>query len=147
MLEVILPLFVRDIAAHPAVEQAGHHGVDPDVVAGQFAGQRQGEAHDSALGGGIMHRHFEHAHAGQRAEVDDRACLAADHAANECLGDQEHAFDVHVHHPVPVLLLDQRERHDLGDPGVVDQDVHRAEVLLDLLRHFHATRLSSTSRG
>jgi len=62
---VIFLLLFGHVTADAVSQQAGHHGIDPDMVASQFPGQRQGESHYRALGGGVMHRHLQHAHAGQ----------------------------------------------------------------------------------
>ena len=53
------------------------------------------------------------------------------HRRQHPLGHHEHAAQVHPHQPVPVPVGDVEERRDAGDARVVDQDLDRAEFLLD----------------
>jgi len=51
-------------------------------------------------------------------------------AARRVFGHQERALQVRVHHGVPVGLGDAEQQVVLGEPGVVDQDIDLAEVLV-----------------
>jgi hypothetical protein len=68
-----------------------------------------------------------------RADVDDLAALARDHAARHRLADDEHAVDVGAHQLVPVGLREFVERRTALHAGVVDEDVDRADLALDAL--------------
>ena len=45
----------------------------------------------------------------------------------------EESLRVGTDDQVPVLDLHERERHDLGDPGAVDEHVHGPELALHVL--------------
>jgi hypothetical protein len=62
----------------------------------------------------------------------DPAGTPLQHGRQHPLRDDHDAPQVHPHDPVPVLVGDVQEGRHAGDAGVVDEDVDRAEVLLDL---------------
>ena len=64
------------------------------------------------------------------ADIDDAPAAAAAfaHVPRECLGQEEHALEVHVQHQVVVGLGDVDEVGAPFHPRVVDQDVDAAEL-------------------
>ena len=68
--------------------------------------------------------------------------MAVEHGAKGTLAAEEHALDVHLEHPVPILFGQVGKQLLLGDPRVVDQDVYRPERRFHLLEHgFHLVLL------
>ena len=68
----------------------------------------------------------------QARDVDDLAAAARDHPPRHGLADVEHAVEVGAHQLVPGLDREVLERGAALDPGIVDQDVDRALLGLDL---------------
>src|SRR5690606_10160001 len=104
-------------AAHPAVQQvgrlqhralrvggerAGGDAVDLDVVAGPLRGQRLGEPHHRALGGGVADQAGLAAHAGGRGDVDDLAAALGDEVASGGLGQRHRGDDVDLQGAAPL---------------------------------------------
>src|SRR6185503_15798703 len=66
-------------------------------------------------------------------DVDDPAPAAIEHAVNDLLGDVKQAVEVGIDDLVPALETHLAERAIGRDAGVVDQDIHRSEVVAHLL--------------
>ena len=49
------------------------------------------------------------------------------HRRQDELGEVEGRIDLHLHHQLEALLGELGDRHEVGDGGVVDEDVDRAE--------------------
>ena len=113
--------------------EARHHDRDLDAGAAQLGADGFGEADHAVLGGAVGRQARGGGAAGQRGDVDDVAGAARAHAPHRLLRavddgvqvDLELAGDARL-----VLLVERRDHHD---PGVVDEDVERAEALLDLV--------------
>ncbi len=67
-----------------------------------------------------------------RGDVDDAAALARDHSLRHRLRDVEHAVEIGAHQLAPGLLRIVFEHAAPLDAGVVDENLDRPEVLLDL---------------
>jgi hypothetical protein len=83
---------------------------------------------DARFGRGIVDLTILARLAVDRADVDDTAPAAFDHAAEGGLGHVETAAQIDAHDVVPVVEGHACQRAVAGDPGVVDDDVDRAEV-------------------
>ena len=96
--------------------------------------ERAREAVDRSLGGRVAGvAGIADNRPGHRRDADHPAPAALDHAGEHGPGDVERGLQVDGDVAVPLLLGDLDERHQravlaqLGDTGVVDQDVHRAQ--------------------
>jgi hypothetical protein len=67
-------------------------------------------------------------HRGDRAQIDDRAASALDHARDQRRDQQQRRADVHGVEPVDQLCVELLRGHARGDRGVVDQHVDVAEL-------------------
>src|SRR3546814_873068 len=122
---------------------AGRDGVDGDAEARVLLRQGDGEAVHAGLGGGVVGLAVLALLAVDRADLDDPAPLAFAHAFDHRAGHVEHRVEVGVDDLLPLLRAHLVEGAVAGDAGVVDQDVDRAELLLDLAHH----RLGVLGRG
>src|SRR5437762_10432586 len=110
---------------------ARRHGVDQHVARGQLLRHRLRKAEQAGLGGRVVGLPFVADQPHDAGDVDDAAPAALDHPARRELGEQERGLEVRIQHLVPVLLADPEQQVVLGEAGVVDEHVDRAEVLLD----------------
>src|SRR5215211_8167067 len=116
-------------------EGAWRYGVDVDVVGADLAGERAREAHDASLGGDVVEQERPPDEEGDRGHVHDVASSPLLHVGIDGTRAQEVAFEVHGHHPVPLVFFDLRPRPPRVDGGVVDEDVNPAEFARDLIGH------------
>ena len=113
------------------VDERRHHDVDLDAGAVELGAQRLGEADDAVLAGGVGGAAGSAELAGDRGDVDDVAGAARLHAPDGLLGAVDDGVEVELEladRGRVRLLLERADRHD---PGVVDDDVDRAELALD----------------
>ena len=73
--------------------------------------------------------------ANHRGDVDDAAAARLHHAAHDQLGQPEHRLEIGVDDRIPLVVLHAHRQVVAGDAGIVDQDRHGAEALLDLADH------------
>src|SRR3546814_15862138 len=66
--------------------------------------------------------------AGVRADVDDAAPAALDHAGKGRFRHVEAAAEVDAHHIVPVVEAHPREGAVAGDAGIIHHDVDRSDL-------------------
>ncbi|MNO40622.1 hypothetical protein D3C76_307760 [compost metagenome] len=113
---------------HPGSGDRGD-GVDPDVLARAFNGQRVGKTDQARLGSGIvaLAEVAEDARTGRSHH--DTAVAFITHDRPHGVGQAEGALDVNVLDQVPLLFGHLVERTVAQDAGVVDQDVNRTEDL------------------
>src|SRR5215207_1211561 len=111
------------------IDRPRRYAVDPhalfDVVYGRRAGKRQNTALRGAVGGPVRDPD-ERRYGG---DVDHRPPSGLPYGGDGVLHPQEGPLEVHVHHPVPVVLarLKRGPRH--ADAGVVDHHVEAAPLL------------------
>src|SRR5437762_3038118 len=73
---------------------------------------------------GVAHR------PSSRCDVDDAAAaLLSDQHLRDGARHQERAAEVHLDHPIPVLILHPHEQLIVRDAGVVDEDIDTSELL------------------
>jgi hypothetical protein len=63
-----------------------------------------------------------------RADVDDAASPTRDHVLRHGLADKEHAVQIGLHDVLPIAVGKLMQRATALNPGVVDQDVQRANA-------------------
>src|SRR5208283_2022549 len=90
-----------------------------------------GQADEPGLGRGIMRTDDAARLCRDGGKIDDASPAALAHAGENALGDEEGGLEIDVKKVVPIGFRQVAERLDLGDPGVVDEDVHGAKVALD----------------
>jgi hypothetical protein len=122
----------RHRANHLGVHVAGRDGVDRDALGRALLGQGLGEAVDAGLGGGVVDLAVLAGLAVDGADVDDAPEAALAHASMHRVSTVEAGAEVGVDDLVPLLVGHLVHGAVAGDAGVVDQDVDRPEVLLDL---------------
>ncbi len=113
--------------------QAGRDHIHRDPVVGDFGGESGGEtlqrrlAHavDRAAAAGVLVGRLG-MDAGARRDVDDPARSPLAHRRQHQLRQVEGRIDLHFHHQLEALLGEVRDRDEVGDGGVVHQDVDRA---------------------
>src|SRR5499426_1178399 len=118
----------RDVRVHVAGREAVHLDAVPCPLRGETSRQPVHRRLARAVGG--VARHAEPAV--HRADVDDLAPLALDHAGRHRPRAAEHGGEVGGEHPLPLLVGDLQRRLVEGHPGVVDEDVDGAEGALRL---------------
>src|SRR5215211_5972701 len=111
------------------------YGVDIDVVGADLAGERARNADDATFRGDVVEQERPPDKEGDRGHVHDMAPSPLLHVRVGRPRAQEIAFEVHGHHPVPLLFFDLRPGPPRVDGGVVDEDVHPAELARDLICH------------
>ena len=67
-----------------------------------------------------------------RTDVDDPAPATFAHAGEAGLGHVEAAAKIDAHHFVPVFPAHLVKHPIAGDPGIIDHDVDRTDILFDL---------------
>src|SRR5665213_1370231 len=130
----------RHGAHHVGVDIAGRDGVDGDALAGAFLRQRLGEAVDAGFGGGVVDLAVLPGLAVDRADIDDPPEAAAAHAVDHQPAHIEARGQIGRDHLAPLLGRHAVQHVVAGDTGVVDQDLDRAEIGLDLLHAGRAGR-------
>ena len=104
------------------------------------AADRLAQPHDRVLGRAVGRAAGEAGLAGGRGDLHEVAATARHEPLEGELRAEDHAVEVDVDHALGgrVGLLD--ERPDRHDPRVVDQDVERAELALDLVEERREAR-------
>ena len=95
--------------------------------------QRLGEAVDARLGGGIIDLAILAGLAVDRADIDDAAEAALQHAVPRRLAHVVAAAEIGIEHLVPGLAVHLLHGGVAGDAGIVDDHFHRAQFGFDLL--------------
>src|SRR6202035_827059 len=113
-------------------DRTGADGADPDAARRQLLGDRAAERTQCRLGRTIDRAASQAAvRAGYRSGQYDRAAVRNDR--DGVLDQEECALDVDVELAVVKGLVDLRDRRELGDAGVDEQDVDAAVFGLDLV--------------
>ena len=117
---------------HRRIEDGGGEGVHADAAVAPLDGEELGQAGDAALGGEVAGRApLEAADAEDGAEVDDVAVALAQEVLRGGAAAVPQARQVRLHdlaeHVVVGVL--RAPRAQVGDAGVVDEHVDRAEVV------------------
>src|SRR5882672_1646398 len=134
LLEQRRPLLFRERPGHVGVDKSRRDAVDRDASAADLARQRAGHSGDAGLRRGIIDLPCVAARGDHGRDVDDAPGARLHHAAQHGLGEAEHRLEVGVDHRVPLGFLHAHGEVVLRDPRVVDEDRHRAVVLLEI-RH------------
>ena len=111
-------------------DRAGGDAVDRDAASAQLDGQVAGQELEAPLAGAVRRIAGEGEFLVYGADLDDLARpLLGEQVVHERLRREEDAFEVDVQDPVIVRLRNLDEWGVLLDPGVVDEDVERPELL------------------
>ena len=105
----------------------GRDAVDQDVAAGVLLGHRLGEADEPGLAGRVVGLALVAGQSHDAGDVDDPPGPALHHSLDHGPGRVEGALQVGVEHRVPVVVGQPEQDVVPGEPGVVDQDVDRAQ--------------------
>ncbi len=100
-----------------------------NVLAAPFLGQTVGQPGQTKLGGTVVGLAEVAVQARRRGGHDDAAIALLAHDRPGRMGDAHGAFKVDFQHQVPVLLRHLGEAHITEDAGIVDHDIHGAEVI------------------
>ena len=127
---------------------AGADGVDGDAVLDPLQGQNPGQIGYARLTGAVGGPVFPCYHRQLGRDVDDSPISLVDHGPGGGLGAKKRAFQVSVHHGVPVFFGDLQSRLPAADAGVVHQDIqppevpnHRCDGLPDVCQVQHVQRV------
>src|SRR5437867_4372160 len=130
-IDVRLLALGRDVLLVLAAQrEAGGDRVHADAELPQLPGQRAGEAHHAALGGGVVDVVRDALEEGARGDVDDGALAARLHGREHGPRAQKESAEVDRHDPVPLLDGNLHEGAPLEgavEGRVVDQHVDAAE--------------------
>ena len=121
---------VEDLLVLLSREKAGDKDVHAHLVRRPLAGEVEREVVHRALRRRVGEYARQRHHARHRAEVDDRATLAAlDEVFAEHLAAEKHALQIHGHDAVELFLRDVEERGRGIHARAVDDDVDAAAAL------------------
>ena len=115
---------------HLRRDEAGRDRVDGHALAG-VERRGLGEADDPGLGRGVVRLTVVAVETDDEVDVDDPAVAGLDHVRQHPCGQMEDARQVRLDDGIPFVRRHLRQRAVAGDPGVVDEDVDAAEMLLD----------------
>src|ERR1035441_5320635 len=118
---------VEVLAQHRGVGDPGTDTVASDAVAGVVQGDGAGQLQHGALGGGINGGAALAHETADRSEVDHVTTPVLAQMRERMFEGEEHGFDVHAYHAVPLFRAVVMEHADVNDAGVVDQDLETAE--------------------
>ncbi|MNM81988.1 hypothetical protein D3C81_940070 [compost metagenome] len=129
-LELGMQLFGEQTAGdHHARGSDRGDGVDANVLARAFDGQRVGETDQAGLGSGVVALAEVAEDAGAGSGHHDAAVALVAHDRPYGVGQAEGAFHVDFLDQVPLLFGHLVERGVAQDAGVVDEDIDGAECL------------------
>ena len=106
-----------------------------DVVLAVLRSDVAGQHLQTALGCGVCRHGLAAQLRHHRADVDDLAVALLDHRGDDGLRDDERTVEVDVDHLAELCGGHFDHRDALDDAGVVDEDVHHADLLFDLRYH------------
>src|SRR3982075_2514434 len=112
---------------------AGRHAIYAHPAACEFDGKTADQAHDACFGRGVVHMlapAVSDTH--DRGKCHDGARAALDHARDGRSYDPQDTLEVDVESVVPLFVRHGAEWHAMGDAGVGDHDIDRAEALFSI---------------
>ena len=142
---------------HVGVDYRRQNGVDADALFAELQGGRFREANDGMLAGHVDFNARHGDHSQPRRSIHNGAASRLEHGWDFILHAQPHPLHVDVHDAiVGLLVLLEKRRRLLLDPGIVEGEVEPAKLLhrpvdelLDLgrLRHIGRHEKSFASLG
>src|SRR5580692_3169605 len=126
--------FSVQVGGHVGFDETGGDGVDGDGAGRQFAGDGLREPNQTGFAGRVVALAGVADEADDRRNVDDAAGALFGEYAKEFAGEMERAFEVGIHHDIPVLIAHAHEQTIAGDTGVIDQNIHASAVGYDFFR-------------
>ena len=115
-------------ARHIGGDESRRHGIAAHALGRELARGRLCEPDEPRLGRRIVALAGVAHEPGHRADVDHAAAAVADEHAGTVAQHVERPLEVRVEHGVVVGLAHHGEQAVPGDPGVVHEDVHGAEI-------------------
>ena len=125
----------HEVKPHGGAEYAWADGIGGDVISGGLICQRLRETDHGKLGSAVRRHPGSPSFAGDRCGVDDAAPAPLDHAWQDRLAAQKDAFDVDVHHGVPLVFGGFDNRPGVDHAGVVAKDVDGTKLLCNGVHH------------
>ena len=116
-----------DVFGHRCADHAGVNRVDANVVLAEVERCALGETSHSELRRCVAGKCFVALQAGRRRDVDDRAFTALLEWFDDGFGSEEHTREVDADDRVPVFERVGLDRPEVGNAGVVDEDVEAAK--------------------
>ncbi len=117
------------------LEPAGGEAIDGDAVFAPVVGEAHGELANAAAAGAVGAESGITGDGGHRADVDDAAVVALDHAAGDSLRDEKTAAQVGIENQIPIFPGDFERGFANVAACIVDEDVDVAEVLFCVSSH------------
>ncbi len=134
-----LPL-LGEVGAKRGLNRAGGDAVDRHPGPSHLTGQRLGEADDTGLGRCVVGETSPASLPDLGGDVDDAAEARLEHRRQPRAAADEDTAQVDRDHLVPHLRRHVADVAFGDDPGVVDQDLHRSELVARDAEHlFHAS--------
>ncbi len=121
----------------PHRPRAERRDADPGPV--QLAAQRFGKTGHVGLGRCVDRKVRDRQEARRRADVQNRAALARDHAGQQRARQARQRHHVDQHHVIDLLRVGGGERSEIAEPGVVDQKIDREVLRRRPRRSTHST--------
>src|SRR3989441_2406136 len=119
-----------NVRGHIGLDQPRGHRVHQNRPVRQLARRRLRESDEPGLCRGVVHLAGVAHGAGGRRDIDDAAtALLSDQHLRHGARHQERAAEVHLDHPIPVLILHPHEELVVRDAGVVDEDIDASKLL------------------
>src|SRR5216117_2161728 len=101
----------RNVRGHVGLYQPGRHRIHEDRPVRELARRRLREADEAGLRRGVVHLAGVAHRPSSRCDVDDAAAaLLSDQHLRDGARHQERAAEVHLDHPIPVLILHPHEQ-------------------------------------
>ena len=124
-----VPHRVAERSGHLGLDEARGHGVDRDVPARNFAGERLGEPDQPGLRRRVVGLPRVADHPRDAGDVDDAAESLAEHGPERGAADVERGGQIDCDHRVPVVIAEAHRQVVPVDPRIVHHDVEPTERL------------------
>ena len=134
---------LAEAGVHPGVDRAAGDGVDLDIARRKLLCERARKCVHAAFAGRVGDLAGCPDIAPDRGNIDNLPGLLAHHVRDGKLAGGEYGGQVYTDDTVPFLNIHVAQKTDVGDPGVVDDDVDAAETLVcarEKLRHIGVVR-------
>ncbi len=122
---------LRQDIGHVGGDESGGDGVHRDAAGGGLAGDGFGEPDEAGLAGGVVGLSGIAHEPDNAAHIDDASGALLEHRAQEPLDEMECAVEIGVDDGVPIRGGHSHGQAVPGDAGVVDENVHPAEIFED----------------
>src|SRR3984957_670894 len=125
-------LVVAQLIGHRRPDEARRDAVDGDAAGRDLGGDRFRHGDHRGFRGGVIRLAGIAGDPADRADRDDPAVAAAQHAAQRGADQAKPGGEVDLQHRLPIPVAHAHRKPVAGDSGIVDQDVELAERRLRL---------------